>query len=173
MTAVSPWEHAAVFYVMERWPVRQLVILKVPASLENVPAVIDRVTSAARAAGVDSRMLYQIQLVVDEACANVVEHAYQGMAQGDLEVTCCLDANGLSVEVRDWGKGFVPECVPEPDVEAPLQERNLGGLGLFLIKQMMDEVQYTMDPDLGNTLTMVKKLPGAAETLCTSGSHEG
>jgi serine/threonine-protein kinase RsbW len=156
-TAVSAGDDAAVFYVMERYPVRQLATLKVPAVLENVPVAIEFVANAARAAGLDSRILYQIQLVVDEACANVVDHAYQGMAQGDMEVTCCLDSQSISVQVRDWGKGFTPACVPEPDVEAPLQERRLGGLGLFLIHQVMDEVHYVIDPELGNALTMTKR----------------
>jgi anti-sigma regulatory factor (Ser/Thr protein kinase) len=108
--------------------------------------------------------LYDIQLAVDEACANVVYHAYRGMEPGDMEVSCCLDGPELVIRVRDWGRSFDPASVPEPDLDAPLEERALGGLGLFLLKQVMDQIQYTFDPEEGNELKMVKRLQVVGET---------
>jgi anti-sigma regulatory factor (Ser/Thr protein kinase) len=137
---------------------KQLATLKVRAELSNVPLVIDCVTEAAREVGLDDHTLYQIQLAVDEACANVVQHAYEGSESGDMEVTCSLDEQGFSVCVRDWGQGFAPEHVPEPDPDAPLEERTLGGLGLFLMKQVMDSVHYSRRPGLGNELVFTKRL---------------
>jgi anti-sigma regulatory factor (Ser/Thr protein kinase) len=139
------------------------VKLRMKAVLENVPLAIDCVTKTAQAGGIDGHTLYQIQLAVDEACANVVQHAYEGMEPGDMEVSCCLDDQALRIRVRDWGRGFDPEDVPEPDVDAPLEERCLGGLGLFLMKQAMDRVDYELDPVLGNELTMTKRLQCAEE----------
>lgn len=137
---------------------KQVATLKVKAVLESVPLAIDCVTQSARAAGFDAHSLYQIQLAVDEACSNVVDHAYADLEPGDMEVSCCLDAQTLVIRVRDWGKGFNPDNVPEPDVHAPLEERTLGGLGLFLMKQVMDHVLFTFDPERGNELMMVKRL---------------
>ena len=148
---------------------QQVTKLKVKAVLENVPLAIDCVTKAARAAGIGDHTLYQIQLAVDEACANVVQHAYEGTEPGDMEVSCCLDDQAFCIRVRDWGRGFVPEDVPEPDVDAPLEERCLGGLGMFLMKQAMDRVDYTFDPELGNELTLTKRLQGA-EKRCQAGN---
>jgi serine/threonine-protein kinase RsbW len=128
------------------------------AVLESVPRAIDCVTEWAQRAGFDERALYEIQLAVDEACANVVDHAYQGADPGDIEVSCCLDDQILTVQVRDWGKGFDLTSVEEPDLDAPLEERTLGGLGLFLVRQVMDDVQFRSDPELGNELTMSKRL---------------
>jgi serine/threonine-protein kinase RsbW len=137
---------------------RGVSTLRLGAVLENVPVAIDFVTKRARAAGFRGRALYQIQLAVDEACANVVSHAYKGMEAGEMGVSCCLDGRDLVIRVRDWGKGFDPEGVAEPDVNAPLEERAFGGLGLFLLKEAMEEVEFTFDPEQGNEVMMVKRL---------------
>lgn len=132
--------------------------MRMKAVLENVPRAIECVTEWAQKAGFDERALYEIQLAVDEACANVVDHAYQGADPGDIEVSCCLDDQILTVQVRDWGTGFDLSGVADPDLDAPLEERTLGGLGLFLVKQVMDDVQFRSDPELGNELMMSKRL---------------
>ena len=102
--------------------------------------------------------MYEVQLAVDEACANVVDHAYEGSDVGEIEVSCSLDDQALTIRVRDWGKGFELASVADPDLTAPLEERCLGGLGLFLVRQMMDHVEFMSDPDQGNVLTMRKRL---------------
>jgi len=132
--------------------------LRMKALLENVPRAIECVSKWAQEAGFDEGTLYEIQLAVDEACANVVDHAYEGTDPGDIEVTCCLEDRCLTIRVRDWGKGFELASVDEPDLNAPLEERSLGGLGLFLVKKMMDTVEFTSDPDLGNELTMCRRV---------------
>jgi anti-sigma regulatory factor (Ser/Thr protein kinase) len=137
------------------------VSFRMKATLENVPRAMACVRASARAAGFDEQALYQIELAVDEACANVVEHAYEGVEPGDVEVCCSLDNQDFVVRIRDWGKTFNPDEVPEPDVHAPLEERTLGGLGLFLMRQFMDRIQFTFDPEGGNTLVMVKKRQSA------------
>jgi len=132
--------------------------MRMKAVLENVPRIIECVTTWAEKAGFDGRALYDIQLAVDEACANVVDHAYEGADAGEMEVCCHLDGQILTVRVRDWGKGFELASVADPDLEAPLEQRTLGGLGLFLVRQVMDEVQFRSDTELGNELMMSKRL---------------
>ncbi len=138
---------------------RKVLSLRLPAVLENVPVVMDRVIEAATRMGLDEVTLQQIRLVVDEACANVVTHAYEGVAPGDMEITCSHSSQACMIQVRDWGQGFALECVPIPDLDCSLDERNLGGLGLFLIRHFMDRVEYSHDANTGNVLTMTKKLP--------------
>lgn len=75
-----------------------------------------------------------------------------------MEITCSSDAGTFTVRVRNWGKVFDPDEVDEPDVDAPLEERTLGGLGLYFIRQFMDEAHYSFDPERGNELVMVKRL---------------
>lgn len=136
----------------------QSTSLRMKALLENVPRAIECVTKWAEKAGFDERALYEIQLAVDEACANVVDHAYLGVDPGDIEVCCHLEDRLLTIQVRDWGQGFNLASVKDPDLEAPLEERSLGGLGLFLVRQVMDEVQFTSHPKRGNELKMSKRL---------------
>jgi serine/threonine-protein kinase RsbW len=135
--------------------------LRLKAILENIPKAIDCVSESAEEAGIDEAIVREIQLAVDEACANVVAHAYENSEPGTMEISCRIDEKSLVIQVRDWGRGFVLEDVPDPDVTAPLEERCLGGLGLFLIRQSMDEVDFVSDPEAGNELTMVKRLPVA------------
>jgi len=137
---------------------RKVLTLRLPAVLENVPVVMDRVVEAATRVGVDETILQQIRLVLDEACANVVAHAYEGMEPGDMEITCSHSSQACMIQVRDWGQGFALECVPTPDLDCSLEERSLGGLGLFLIQHVMDQVEYARDTGSGNVLTMTKKL---------------
>jgi serine/threonine-protein kinase RsbW len=126
--------------------------------MENVPLVSQRVAAAAQEVGVGGQALYQIELAVDEACANVVEHAYAGETQGQMEVSCYLEEQVFTVLVRDWGSGFDPNAVETPDVDAPLEDRGLGGLGLFLVQQVMDDVKFSCDPHRGSELRMCKRL---------------
>ena len=136
----------------------QSTSLRMKAVLENVPRAIECVTEWAEKAGFDERALYELQLAIDEACANVVDHAYPGSDPGDIEVSCRLDDKLLTIQVRDWGPGFDLAGVEDPDLEAPLEERSLGGLGLFLVRQVMDVVQFRSDPEKGNELMMSKRL---------------
>ena len=141
----------------------QVATKKLKAVLESVPVAIDFVTEAAKAACLDERTLYQVQLAVDEACANVVHHAYEGMEAGDMEISYHLDGHSLSICVRDWGRGFAADEIADPNVDAPLAERTLGGLGVFLIKQVMDQFEYGRVSEGHNELVMVKRLRGAEQ----------
>jgi serine/threonine-protein kinase RsbW len=132
--------------------------LRLKAVLENVPVAMDWVTQWARMVGIDHTVLYEIQLAIDEACANVADHAYQGMDSGDMEISCHVQDRLLTIRVRDWGRGFDPDGVQRPDIAAPLEERTLGGLGLFLVRQVMDQVKFVFDPEAGSELSMSKRL---------------
>ena len=109
--------------------------------------------------GLDKPEVYDLQLAVDEACANVVLHAYNGRG-GEMEITVEPAAGGVQVTIRDWGRAFDPQTVASPDIEASLEQRRLGGLGLYLMRQVMDEVDFAFDLEKGNTLTMLKRLRG-------------
>ncbi len=142
----------------DKEPGRRLGILRIKALLENVPLAMDCVAEWAQKIGLDKRTLYEIQLAVDEACANVADHAYSGEEPGDMEVSCYLEGRLFTIRVRDWGRGFDPASVVVPNVDASLEERSLGGLGLFIVRQVMDHVQFTVDPEIGNELRMTKRL---------------
>ena len=133
-----------------------MVKLSLSADYAQLASVRDFVGQTGRDLDLDEQTIYQLQLAVDEACTNIVRHAYDGDS-GQIELEIEATGDGVQVRLRDWGEPFDPQLVPEPDVTAPLEQRPLGGLGLFLIRQMMDEVRFEFDPEQGNRLTMTKR----------------
>ncbi|GAB4537387.1 MAG: hypothetical protein Kow0063_24100 [Anaerolineae bacterium] len=105
----------------------------------------------------DKDAIYAVEMAVDEACTNIIEHAYGGEGRGDIECTCEVNCDKLVVTLRDYGRSFNPSSVPEPDIQAALEDRQEGGLGVYLIRKLMDEVHFEFTPDAGNILTMVKR----------------
>jgi serine/threonine-protein kinase RsbW len=128
-----------------------------PGQFDSLAGVGQFVTRAATAAGFDQTAIYAVEMAVDEACTNIIEHAYEGEERGDIECTCQDSPGELTVTLRDFGRPFDPASVPEPNIHARLEERREGGLGLFLMRKLMDEVHFEFTSDAGNVLTLVKR----------------
>ncbi|MEW6717104.1 MAG: ATP-binding protein [Chloroflexota bacterium] len=127
-----------------------------PARYENLSQVRDFVAELAKQAGFVDKVIYRVILAVDEAFTNIIDHAYGGEGLGDIECTCQITEEGLTVRLRDQGNRFDPTLVPEPEIKKSLHEVSPRGVGLFLMRQIMDEVSYEFT-DKGNELTMVKR----------------
>jgi serine/threonine-protein kinase RsbW len=102
--------------------------------------------------------IYSIQLAADEASSNIIEHAYAGVGDGKIEIDCSISETELKIVMRDHGKSFDPSSVPEPNIKADLSERKIGGLGMYLMRKLMDEVSYESSANVGNVLTMIKRI---------------
>jgi serine/threonine-protein kinase RsbW len=112
--------------------------------------------------GITDEVLYDVQLAVDEACTNIITHGYADMDPGSVILDLALDSDKLTLSLTDFGHSFEPGNTPVPDVDVPIEERELGGFGLFFIHQSMDQVDYRVTED-GNTMTLTKylvKAPG-------------
>jgi serine/threonine-protein kinase RsbW len=107
--------------------------------------------------GVTDEVLYDVQLAVDEACTNIITHGYAGMDPGSIILDLELDSDKITLALTDFGHAFEPDNAPVPDVDAPIEERELGGFGLFFIQQSVDEMKYRTSED-GNTMTLIKHL---------------
>lgn len=132
-----------------------------PAILENLEPMLDFMVNSARASGFDKEFLGKIQLVGEEALVNIIHYAYKDKGgQGDMEVQCGPDgASGMFViRIVDSGVAFNPFDRPDPDINAPVEEREIGGLGIFLIRQIMDKHEYRRENNR-NIMTLEKKLP--------------
>jgi serine/threonine-protein kinase RsbW len=128
-----------------------------PGRYENLESICDYVGKAAREAGLDNKAVYAVQLAVDEACCNIIDHAYGGEGIGELECSVDVTNGELTVILRDHGRPFNPEIIPNPTLNMPLEKIKPRGVGLYLIRRMMDKVHYESSPDTGNVLTMVKR----------------
>ena len=134
-------------------------VLHVPSSTDNLVMIRDFVARVVAKAGFDENEVMKLALAVDEACANVIEHAYGGGAkEGQVRVKMDFDADKVMIEVVDTGIGFDPSQIPVKDVEQLIRERRSGGLGWRLIRSVMDEVQYQIVPGEKNELKMMKRI---------------
>lgn len=132
---------------------RELHLVGTMADLARIGEFIEEACSQAH---VDPAAWFDIVMAVDEACSNVFEHAYEGMA-GQLDLYFETRANDLIITVHDCGRPFDPDSVPMPNVHLPLEERPIGGLGLHLMRQLMDDISFAFAPGEGNTLVMEKR----------------
>ena len=128
-----------------------------PAKFDFLDQIREFVGSLARANGFADKDVYNIQLATDEAASNIIEHAYEGSVDGVLDISCGMNPEGLIIVLVDHGEPFDPSEVPVPDLQADLAERKIGGLGIFLMRKLMDDVQYRSNADHSNTLTMIKR----------------
>ncbi|MBI3208099.1 MAG: ATP-binding protein [Candidatus Solibacter usitatus] len=133
-------------------------LLHVPSSTENLALIRDFVANIGKQAGLPDSDLSMIELAVDEACANVIEHAYGSDGTKEVIVRAMLDAEAITIEVVDTGKGFDPNIVEQKELKRLVEERRSGGLGMRMMKLVMDEVQYNIKPGERNELRMVKRL---------------
>jgi serine/threonine-protein kinase RsbW len=107
--------------------------------------------------GVTDEILYDMQLAVDEACTNIISHGYAGMDPGSIILDLNIDSDRITISLTDFGHAFEPSSTPIPDVDAPIEERELGGFGLFFIQQSVDEMNYRVTED-GNKMILTKFL---------------
>ena len=133
-----------------------------PALFSSLDEVRDFSGHAAERCGLDSAAVYAVQLAVDEAFTNIVEHAFGGECLEEVECVCRITPDALTVILKDCGVPFDPRNIPEPDLSTDLQERKVGGLGLYFMRQLMDEVEFTFHTEAGgqigcNVLRMVKR----------------
>jgi anti-sigma regulatory factor (Ser/Thr protein kinase) len=126
------------------------------AKFEYLDEIRDFVGDIARAGGFGDKDVYNIQLAADEAASNIIEHAYEGVSNGLLELSCEVKNSSIVIIMVDHGESFDPSAIPMPDLKADLSERKIGGLGIFLMRKLMDEVHYETR-STGNILTMIKR----------------
>jgi serine/threonine-protein kinase RsbW len=128
------------------------------AKFEYLDEIREFVGDIARAGKFSEKDIYNIQLASDEAASNIIEHAYEGVSNGVLEISCGFKSGVLTIILVDHGESFDPSEVPMPNLKADLSERKIGGLGLYLMRKLMDEVYYDADPkNSRNTLTLIKR----------------
>ena len=125
-------------------------------SLLNLEKICDYITRFANQAGLNETEVYAVQLAVDEAATNIIEHGYGIECPSRIDVTCEILEDGIKIVIYDDANPFDPTSVPEPEVNVALEEIKPRGLGIFFIRKMMDEVKYEASPEMGNTLTMIK-----------------
>jgi len=107
--------------------------------------------------GFGDKEISEIILAVDEACTNVIKHAYKGNLEAEFEVRVIASGIEFAVTVRDWGESFKPEEVPVPNIKEKMKVHKAGGLGIFLMRKLMDTVEY-QEKGAANEVRLVRYL---------------
>jgi len=128
-----------------------------PARFEFLDEIRDFVAQVAREGGFTEKEIYSLQLAADEAASNIIEHAYGGISDAYFDLTCDMQGEMIIITMRDIGAPFDPSKIKQPNLKADLSERQIGGLGVYLMRKIMDVVRYESDARTGNLLTMIKR----------------
>ncbi len=132
-----------------------------PGRYELIGQICDFVLAGASEAGFDSDDTFQVNLACDEACTNIIEHAYNGEDNGEIFVSWEIRDDNFIITLHDNGEPFDPATVPKPMIPADpaqISQLQVGGLGLHLMRKVMDDIHFRFD-DNGNVVIMTKRLP--------------
>ena len=130
--------------------------LHIAAELENLAVIRRFVEQSATTLGAGPAITSDVVLAADEAATNVVVHGYRGQP-GTIKIEVSRTGDALVVCLRDRAAPFDPTSVPPPDLNQPLEERSPGGMGIYLMRHLVDEVTYHTTPQGDNMLTLVKR----------------
>jgi glutamate/tyrosine decarboxylase-like PLP-dependent enzyme/anti-sigma regulatory factor (Ser/Thr protein kinase) len=133
--------------------------LRIPADLERLAEVRRFVTERATTLGADPDILPDLLLAVDEAVTNAIVHGYKGR-EGFVEIEVGREGDALVIRLRDEAEPFDPASIPPQDMTLPPEQRVMDGIGVYLIRQTMDEVAHRITLQRGNELTLVKRAAG-------------
>jgi serine/threonine-protein kinase RsbW len=135
--------------------------LTVPGRYDQISAICSFVAQGAEKAGLDEDATFHVQLACDEACTNIIEHAYGGESEGEIAVSWQINRRTLTITLKDRGRPFNPDKVESPSIPQDpdeIDQLKIGGLGLHFMRRLMDEVTFSFDKSRGNTLIMVKHI---------------
>lgn len=141
--------------------------MKTVIKLKNDLIEIERLAGCVLAFGeeneLDDDIVWEIRLVLEEIVTNIISYGYEDMAEHEIEVSIVNGEENITVNVRDDAKPFNLLEHPRPDLEIPLEDRGVGGMGIHVIREIMDEINYKREDD-GNLLVMRRrKLQGLAQ----------
>ena len=142
-------------------PVKRVAILNEHIVLQNdihqVPRLNDFINQVAEQLQLDKPLQQQLKLAVEEAVVNAMQYAYPMGTTGDIDVAALSDDEVLKIVISDRGKAFDPTQAAKADTTLSVDERPIGGLGIFLVRELMDSINYER-VDGKNMLTLIKKI---------------
>ena len=130
--------------------------------LREIGAAAEKVDAFCEAQGIAAPVAYAVNLSIDEILTNTISYGYDDDAEHRIDLTFRVEGESLVVTIVDDGRPFDSSTEREPDFDATIEERALGGLGLFLVQQMMDEMTYERSDDR-NVITLRKSTVGEPE----------
>jgi anti-sigma regulatory factor (Ser/Thr protein kinase) len=131
-------------------------MIKHEAKIKNLHLFLEYPLKFAEDSGLNTTDLARIELAIEETVVNIINYSFPDTS-GEIEINCENRNNTIVIQIIDNGIPFDPLDKKDPDITAPVEEREIGGLGIFLIKNIMDDVQYERK-DNCNILKLIKKI---------------
>ncbi len=128
--------------------------MQIASRTDNLEIIRMFVADIAKNLGMTEEAVYEIELAVDEACTNVIKHAYRFDSTQYIDITVQTNSRKLTIIISDRGVGFNPDQLESPELRIKKHAR--GGLGIALIRKVMDEVTFDIHPGQRNEVRMVK-----------------
>ncbi len=132
--------------------------LRVKSRTENLSHIRAFIQEFASSAGFKQNEIDNMMLACDEACTNIIKHAYKSYPDGEIVIKLKCENKKLVITIIDYGKAFQPESIPEPDIQEYYKQHRVGGLGMYLMKTLMDDVKYVSIPGKYNQVLLSKSL---------------
>ena len=126
-------------------------------SLEQLAPIRNFIIQATTDLGCDDKDSFALELAADEAAANAFHHSYQDKP-GRVEIELWREDDEMLLQLSYGGTSFDPSRVPQPDLTTPLEQRAAGGLGLYFMRQLMNQIEFKFDKVKGNVVTMRRTL---------------
>jgi len=136
--------------------VEAAIEIKIKNKIPEIEHVCDAVAEFSRKHNVVDKIIFTLHLAIDEILTNIISYGYSDTDEHVIDIRYSFLKDYLQLEIIDDSNPYDPSAAPEPDVEASLEDRKIGGLGIYLIKNMMDEIKYSSDNGK-NTLVLTKK----------------
>lgn len=130
--------------------------MSVQASTKHLAEVRNFVAKYASEFGFKKQDVADIRLAVDEAYTNIIKHSYKNDDQKSVNIELGYNSNEFWISLLDTGEAFDPSHYTEPDVRQQIKEKKRGGVGVYLIRKLMDDVEYTHKGSM-NEIRMIKK----------------
>jgi len=121
--------------------------------VSEIARLVERLERFGHEAGLPDDVTFRLTLALDEIVSNVIRHGFDDAGEHAIAVTLDIAGGTITATVVDDGSPFDPLDAPAPDLDAPLEERRPGGLGIHLVRTTMDDVRYARDGDR-NVLTI-------------------
>lgn len=131
--------------------------LTLPNNVEFIPQLAAFIEEVTESHGIDPSVMMSINLALEEAVVNVMNYAYPEGTLGEIDISVTFSGGSITFTIQDTGTPFDPTKVSNPDTSLSAEERPIGGLGIYLVRELMDEVSYCYENN-HNILTLKKKI---------------
>lgn len=134
----------------------QQIELQISNKIPEIEKVCNSITTFSRQHSIDEKIITNLYLAIDELLTNIIRYGYRDEKEHTINIRYSIENELLTLQIEDDSYPFNPNDAPLPDLTADLQNRKIGGLGIYLVKNMMDDVKY-ITQNGKNILTLTKR----------------